>query len=198
MDRNAIIAMLRQHEAEFRLLGVESLSLFGSAARGETQQSDVDLAVKLDHKRMPTGFRYAAGLKSFARGWKLALGRRVDLVPEPARKRRFQNKSIRIACLPSKDVSQRLADIAEYAGRVTRYVAGRDREASQPTIWPATRYCGVCNVFRKRPRNWIPKQSGSCPISRGRGFAASETRCATNTIALRIISFGKPYAAAPA
>jgi len=31
--------------------------------------------------------------------------------------------------LPSKDVYQRLADIIEYAERVTRYVAGRDRES---------------------------------------------------------------------
>ena len=31
--------------------------------------------------------------------------------------------------MPSKDVSRRLADIIEYAERVTRYVAGRDQEA---------------------------------------------------------------------
>jgi uncharacterized protein with HEPN domain len=31
--------------------------------------------------------------------------------------------------LPSKDVSRRLADIVEYAERVTRYVGSRDREA---------------------------------------------------------------------
>jgi len=56
LDRDAIIGRLRQHEAEFRKLGVESLSLFGSFARGEsTESSDVDLAVKLDHSRMPRG-----------------------------------------------------------------------------------------------------------------------------------------------
>ena len=31
--------------------------------------------------------------------------------------------------MPSKDVPRRLADILEYAEKVTRYVAGRDREA---------------------------------------------------------------------
>ncbi len=31
--------------------------------------------------------------------------------------------------MPSKDVSQCLADIIEYAERVTRYAAGRDQEA---------------------------------------------------------------------
>jgi uncharacterized protein with HEPN domain len=31
--------------------------------------------------------------------------------------------------LPSKDVARRLADIVEYAERVSRYVGGRDQEA---------------------------------------------------------------------
>ncbi len=93
MDRDAIIARLRQHEAEFRQLGVESLSLFGSAARGEnTEQSDVDLAVKLDHKRMPTGFHYAGRLEELRERLEETLGLRVDVVPEPVRKRRFQEK----------------------------------------------------------------------------------------------------------
>ena len=91
MDRDAIIASLRQHEAELRRLGVESLSLFGSTARGEnTAQSDIDLAVKLDHKRMPSGFHYAARLEELRERLADALGRPVDVVPEPVRKRRFQ------------------------------------------------------------------------------------------------------------
>ena len=58
MDRDAIIRRLSQHEAEFRELGIESLSLFGSAARGESSEnSDIDLAVKLGHARLPKGFR---------------------------------------------------------------------------------------------------------------------------------------------
>ena len=93
MDKDAIIARLRQHEAEFRQLGVESLSLFGSTARGEnTERSDVDLAVKLDRKRMPTGFRYAGRLEELRERFEAALGRPVDVVPEPVRKRRFQEE----------------------------------------------------------------------------------------------------------
>ncbi len=93
MNRDAIIARLRQHEAEFRQLGVESLSLFGSAARDEnTEHSDVDLAVKLDHRRMPTGFRYAGRLEELRERFEATLGRPVDVVPEPVRKRRFQEK----------------------------------------------------------------------------------------------------------
>jgi len=93
MDRDAIIAKLRQHEADLRQLGVESLSLFGSTARGEnTEQSDVDVAVKLNHDRMPTGFHYAARLEELRERLEATLGRQVDVVPEPVRKRRFQEQ----------------------------------------------------------------------------------------------------------
>jgi hypothetical protein len=91
MNRDAIIARLRRDEAELRRLGVESLSLFGSVARGEnTERSDVDLAVTLDHGRMPAGFAYAARLEELREKLEAALGVRVDVVPEPIRKRRFQ------------------------------------------------------------------------------------------------------------
>ena len=93
MDKDAIIARLREHEAELWQLGVESMSLFGSAARGEnTEQSDIDLAVKLDHARMPTGFHYAARLEELRERLEVTLAQKVDVVPEPVRKRRFQEK----------------------------------------------------------------------------------------------------------
>ena len=44
MDCGEAIARLKQHEAEFKQLGVEHLYLFGSTARGEARPgSDVDL-----------------------------------------------------------------------------------------------------------------------------------------------------------
>jgi hypothetical protein len=44
MQRAAVIARLKAHEAEFRQLGVDHLYLFGSTARGEARaDSDVDL-----------------------------------------------------------------------------------------------------------------------------------------------------------
>lgn len=50
MGRDAVIAMLRAHEAELKQLGVEHLYLFGSTARGEAREdSDVDLF--FDHER---------------------------------------------------------------------------------------------------------------------------------------------------
>lgn len=93
MHKDAIIGRLRQYEAEFRELGVESLSLFGSVARGEsTDSSDVDLAVTLDHARMPRGFHYAGRLEELREKLEVTLGCPVDVVPEPVRRRRFQEK----------------------------------------------------------------------------------------------------------
>lgn len=44
MERDAVIATLKAHEAELKRLGVEHLYLFGSTVRGEAREdSDVDL-----------------------------------------------------------------------------------------------------------------------------------------------------------
>jgi uncharacterized protein len=50
MNRDAAITRLKEHEAELRRLGVQSLYLFGSTARDEAgPESDVDLF--FDHER---------------------------------------------------------------------------------------------------------------------------------------------------
>jgi predicted nucleotidyltransferase len=91
MNRNVIINRLRDREPELRELGVVSLSLFGSAARGDgNQSSDIDLAVRLDPDRTPQGLDYFEFLDGLQQRLEKALGRRVDLVSEPARKARFQ------------------------------------------------------------------------------------------------------------
>ena len=50
MDRDAIIAKLRAHEAELKSAGIVRLSLFGSYARGTAVRdvSDVDLLAEFD------------------------------------------------------------------------------------------------------------------------------------------------------
>ena len=93
MQAEEIIATLRANESDLKREGVKHLSLFGSAARGEAgPASDVDIAVQLE-RTFSTG-----GLDSF---WRLEqlelklgqlLGRRVDVIPEPVRKRRFQDQ----------------------------------------------------------------------------------------------------------
>ena len=49
MDREQVIAKLREHEPELKASGIERLSLFGSVARGEARpDSDVDILVDLE------------------------------------------------------------------------------------------------------------------------------------------------------
>jgi len=89
MKRATVIAALKRHEAELRSLGVESVSLFGSAARGEARDdSDVDLAVTL--RNVPRGFAYFGRLDEIERLTSRILRRRVDVVPEPAAKARLR------------------------------------------------------------------------------------------------------------
>lgn len=87
MDRNTAIARLKAHEAELRAMGVVSLSLFGSTARGEQRVgSDVDVAARLvDDGRI--GLFELAGIGERVRE---VLGVAVDFVSEPARKARLQ------------------------------------------------------------------------------------------------------------
>jgi predicted nucleotidyltransferase len=50
MNREQVIAKLREHEAELRGAGIVRLSLFGSVARGE-QGTDVDLIAEFDSSK---------------------------------------------------------------------------------------------------------------------------------------------------
>jgi len=55
MDREHVIATLREHEAELRSVGIVRLSVFGSVARGDqTAQSDVDLIAEFDKNKRYT------------------------------------------------------------------------------------------------------------------------------------------------
>ena len=91
MDRETIIARLKAREPEFRRLGVDSLSLFGSSARREnTDFSDVDVAVRLNRALMPKGFRYAGRLETLRKRLQETLNCPVDLVSEPVLKPRLQ------------------------------------------------------------------------------------------------------------
>ena len=77
MSRAEVIDRLRRSEGNLRRLGVMSLRLFGSVARGEaTEGSDVDLLVAFDGPPTFSGFM---ALKIFIED---LLGMRVDLVTE--------------------------------------------------------------------------------------------------------------------
>jgi predicted nucleotidyltransferase len=85
MTLQTVIARIRKHRAQLRELGVKSLSLFGSVARGEERaDSDVDILVEFEGKvtfdrYMDTKF-YLEDL----------LGCKVDLVTPKAIKPRMK------------------------------------------------------------------------------------------------------------
>lgn len=91
MDKGQILGILREHEAELRAAGVEKLSIFGSAARGDTtEESDVDVVVSLGAAAAKGGFAYFSRLEALGRRLQEILGRPVDIVTEPVRKERLR------------------------------------------------------------------------------------------------------------
>jgi len=65
MDREAIIARLRENEAALRARGVAHAALFGSRARGESRpDSDTDIMIEIDPAAHVTLFDYV-GLKDY-------------------------------------------------------------------------------------------------------------------------------------
>ena len=91
--RPAILATIRDHEAELRRLGVERLSLFGSVARGDWDEtSDIDLAVRLAPGFSEGGFDYVGRMEMLQEHLTRILGRPVDLIEEPAEARDLQTR----------------------------------------------------------------------------------------------------------
>jgi uncharacterized protein len=76
MKREEIMALLRQHEADLKRLGVEHLYLFGSIARGDaTADSDIDLF--FDYEKGKLGLFELMDVKAFASS---ILGRTTDIM----------------------------------------------------------------------------------------------------------------------
>jgi len=68
MDKDAVIAVLRAHEAELKQIGVRHAALFGSVARGEAgPDSDIDIAIEIDDSLALTIYDYV-GLKEEVAG----------------------------------------------------------------------------------------------------------------------------------
>jgi uncharacterized protein len=125
MERDRVIARLRDHERELRHAGAASLSLFGSMARGDdVGSSDVDIVVRLADDVMAGGLVYFRRMDDLRRRLETILGRPVDLISEPVRKERLPEESSRIAELPSSRPRDRLTDIAENIEAILGYTAG--------------------------------------------------------------------------
>ena len=89
MDRSTAIARLKAREPHLRALGIASLSLFGSTARGDAgPASDIDLAAHFAHDAKVGMFRFA----EIAQMLTDLLEMPVDLVGEPARSARMQQE----------------------------------------------------------------------------------------------------------
>jgi hypothetical protein len=96
MDRDRVIAKLREHEAELKSAGIEHLSLFGSKARGDdTPASDVDLMAEFDTAR-----RFSLlDMVSLENRLADILGRPVDLAPAKSLKDGVRERAVREAVL---------------------------------------------------------------------------------------------------
>ena len=79
-----LIAVLRSHEADLRARGVETITLFGSRARGEAgNSSDVDLAFRPGAGFSTGGFDHFGRLEALREHLAELVGCDVDLVEEP-------------------------------------------------------------------------------------------------------------------
>jgi predicted nucleotidyltransferase len=68
MNRDEIIARLRENEAALKQRGVAHAALFGSRARGDqSAQSDTDIMVEIDPDA-PVGVWEYAGIKAYIAG----------------------------------------------------------------------------------------------------------------------------------
>ena len=97
MTRDQVVALLKQHEPEFRRGGIGALFLFGSTARDEARDaSDVDIFFDLDR---PQGFTLF-NLVEIQERMEGILGRRVDLMTRqgihPRRRPRIEAAAVQI------------------------------------------------------------------------------------------------------
>lgn len=90
MDKHDVLAILQAHQPELRAMGVRSLALFGSCARGEAgPNSDVDLLVEF---AVPVGLFHFSRLQ---RRLVTLLGRPVDLVTPDALRPAMRDQILR-------------------------------------------------------------------------------------------------------
>jgi uncharacterized protein len=90
MERGRVLSIIREHTDELRAAGVLRLSLFGSVARDEaTEESDVDVVVRLEDSIMKSGFGYFGAMEGVRLKLQEIIGRPVDVVSEPINKERL-------------------------------------------------------------------------------------------------------------
>lgn len=89
MDREAVIKTLRRLKPKLLAMGIESVSLFGSVARGqETRESDIDLLVRYN----PTAHLSLLDIVHIENYLAGELGRPVQMVREPIKRSRIRER----------------------------------------------------------------------------------------------------------
>jgi predicted nucleotidyltransferase len=92
MEIEHVRRVLQAHRQEIALLGVRSLAVFGSVARGEAQErSDVDMLVEFS---LPVGIFQFVRVKAYLES---ILGCPVDLVVEDAIRPQMRDRILREA-----------------------------------------------------------------------------------------------------
>ena len=94
MNRDKAISRLKEHEAEFKRLGVKRLYLFGSTACGEaTENSDIDLF--FDHEKGKLGLFELMDVKERTAS---ILGQKADIMTRdslhPVLRKRIEETSV--------------------------------------------------------------------------------------------------------
>jgi predicted nucleotidyltransferase len=128
MDKDQVIAKLREHEAELRAAGAEQMSIFGSVARGEaTDESDLDVLVTFSEPVIQSGWGFFTAVEELRA---LIVGitgvSSVDIVPEPLRRKRSAGVWRGIGRLPTKRPLIRFRDIVENGQSILEYTHGMD------------------------------------------------------------------------
>lgn len=95
-----LLSLLAAHEAELRALGLDALSIFGSAARGDVSEgSDVDVAVRAGAGFSEGGFDHFGKLEALRNSLTALLGWPVDLIevsaPRPPLRQVMEQEGLR-------------------------------------------------------------------------------------------------------
>jgi len=94
MNKQQVIAKLREHEPELKAAGIARLAVFGSVARGDNSpQSDVDLLADFDKTKQLT----LLSLGRIENRLADLLGTRVDLLSPEWLKESIRNQVLREA-----------------------------------------------------------------------------------------------------
>jgi predicted nucleotidyltransferase len=85
-SRSEVLEVLRAHESELRVRGIEGLTLFGSMARDDARSaSDVDLAMRPGMGFSTGGFDHFGQLDALREHLSKVLNCKVDLIEEMRR-----------------------------------------------------------------------------------------------------------------